>query len=385
MNILFYYTQTINPKHGGIAQVTFKLGEFLRKKGYTVYYLSKRKTNNDLTAWQFYLPKASKNENKKYFLDFIKLKNIQLIINQNGISPSSEEAIIWSREAQISLVTVMHNSLFGIYGINNHLKGFRSVLQKVGLLKRAQSLLLGAFRYKYGQYYKRQVEYSDRIILLSDKFIPEYCFFSGLPTSKASSKILSIPNPTSLPNEVLSIMEKRKEILFVGRLSPEKQVDLLLDIWAKVQPRFENWQLTIVGDGTERDALEKKVKMADIKNVTFEGFRKPDDYYKRASLFCMTSAFEGFGMVLTEAMSYGTIPLAFKSYANVTDIIDDEKNGVLITPFSIDEYAEKLSHMMSDQDKMQKMSIAAIEKSKNYSIEKIGKRWIELIKELIAV
>lgn len=76
----------------------------------------------------------------------------------------------------------------------------------------------------------------------------------------------------------------------------------------------------------------------------------------------MTSLFEGFGLVLTEAMYYGVVPLAFNSYANVGDIINDKVNGFIIPPFDIKEYADKISSLIDNETLRLQMSEAAIKK-----------------------
>jgi len=120
-----------------------------------------------------------------------------------------------------------------------------------------------------------------------------------------------------------------------------------------------------------------------LTNIYFEGFQSPEIYYDRASVFCMTSAFEGFGLVLVEAMAYGCIPFAFKSYPNVVDIIDDNENGELISPFLTDEYAEKLSKLMDNEDQIQIMANNAKIKSDKFRIEIIGNMWLQLFKSVL--
>ena len=115
----------------------------------------------------------------------------------------------------------------------------------------------------------------------------------------------------------------------------------------------------------------------------FEGFQKPDGYYDKAKIFCMASAFEGFGLVLVEAMSYGVVPMAFNSFSNCSDIIDDDKNGILVTPFSINEYRKKIIELIENDEKWMKMSTCSINKSKEYSIECIGAKWLDLFYSLL--
>ena len=87
-------------------------------------------------------------------------------------------------------------------------------------------------------------------------------------------------------------------------------------------------------------------------------------------------------MVLTEAMQHGVVPMAFNSYSSVTDIIDDNINGILVKPFDEKEYADKLVSLMSDENKYKKMSHASMAKSITFSKEIIVEKWCNLIENL---
>ena len=94
----------------------------------------------------------------------------------------------------------------------------------------------------------------------------------------------------------------------------------------------------------------------------------------------MASNSEGFPMVLVEAMQYGCVPFAFNSFASLTDIIDDGENGMIIPPFDEDEYADRIVKFVNMSDAQQlKFRRNAVEKSKTFSVENIGKKWIEKI------
>ena len=88
-------------------------------------------------------------------------------------------------------------------------------------------------------------------------------------------------------------------------------------------------------------------------------------------------------MVLTEAMSFGTIPFAFDSYSAVHDIIEDGKTGVLVKPFSINEYANKLASLMSDEDERNRMSANCITDVTRFSLDNIVNQWEDLFKSLV--
>ncbi|RGN76255.1 glycosyltransferase [Segatella copri] len=84
-------------------------------------------------------------------------------------------------------------------------------------------------------------------------------------------------------------------------------------------------------------------KEISSRYLTFEGFQSPIEYYKRASIICMTSSFEGFPMVLVEAMQFGCVPIAFDSFEAIRDVIIPEKTGELVKPFKIKDFVNKLS------------------------------------------
>ena len=123
--------------------------------------------------------------------------------------------------------------------------------------------------------------------------------------------------------------------------------------------------------------------MLGLKRCNLYGFQKPASFYNRSKIFCMTSLFEGFGLVLTEAMYYATVPLAFNSYVNVGDIIDKGKNGMLIPPFDVEQYANTLSLLMDNPILWKAMSEEAVKKSYSYSINTIGMQWLRLFEEIL--
>ena len=161
----------------------------------------------------------------------------------------------------------------------------------------------------------------------------------------------------------------------------------MIDTWAKLESKFSDWKLTIVGDGVERENVEKHVVDYGLQRVFFEGFQQPKSYYERASILLLTSEYEGFPLVLAECMSFGVIPAVYNSYSAVGDIIADGKDGIVI-PYHIDGYkadeaASMLSGIMEDDGKRDAMALAAIEKSKEYSVEKIYNEWMETFKSLL--
>ncbi len=125
-----------------------------------------------------------------------------------------------------------------------------------------------------------------------------------------------MPNPADTGRFMpLANCEKKKEVLFVGRLTyADKRVDRLLRIWAEVSKQNPDWSLHIIGDGKDRPNLEKLAGELALKNITFHGYRDPAPHCESASVLCMTSTFEGWPQVLVEAMSSGVVPIALWLY-----------------------------------------------------------------------
>lgn len=380
MNILFLTPGTANPVTGGISVVCYYLYLYFKKNGHSVTMLAGRKDVEPLNEDFVYLPNGSKSlltiENKAFIDEIINRKEIQIIFNHTCLNPLWSIVIKYLKLKGLKIVSIYHNSPFGIYGIKKYPK--IADLKYSNLKSLIDNLIRRLFWIKYHKLINMQAEYSDKIVMLSEKFIPEYMFFIR---NKYLSKIMAIPNPLTI--EELPHEKKENIVLFVGRLSREKGLPFLLRIWQLLEPRYPEWKLQIIGDGTERVNTERMAHHLGLQRCTFYGMQKPEIYYNRAKIFCMTSLFEGFGLVLTEAMHYGVVPLAFNSYANVGDIINDKVNGFIISPFDIEEYANKISILIENESLRLQMAEAAIRKSEEYTLPKIARKWENLFNEII--
>lgn len=148
--------------------------------------------------------------------------------------------------------------------------------------------------------------------------------------------------------------------------------------------RLSRLDIKISWRGELEENVTHYIKSNKLQNVVLEGFQTDTtQFYDSASILCMTSIFEGWGLVLVEAMSRGCIPIAFQSFKSVTEIIDNNENGILISPFNQNEYIDNLKSLMNDKAKRNRMSINAIEKSKKFSIENIGAKWEKLFTSII--
>ena len=380
MNLLFCYDKPIGRNFGGVASVSYTILEGLQSRGHLCYGISATRATDGFCRNQYFLPVESKDdgneENKYWFVDFVKKQQIDVIINQNALERKSEWPLLWSQGLEVKIITVYHNSLFSLYSCNNERVSENIIIRNLHLKPMLDKLWRRLFRIKYGGKFKRSIEYSDYAVLLSPQYFNELSWFSGV---KPDSRFVSIPNPALKKFDLdIDKLEKKNEVVFVGRLCPQKNLEALLEIWGIVGPTHPLWKLYIVGDGELRQSLESVVVKKRLTNVSFEGFKDPLEYYKNASIFCMTSKFEGFPGVLVESMCCGCVPIVFNSYACATDIIDNELNGYLITPFDVDNYSKELGILMESSELRENMSRACKEKAMHFSLEIVLDKWEEL-------
>ena len=182
----------------------------------------------------------------------------------------------------------------------------------------------------------------------------------------------------------ISNMPKEKIILWIGRIEMNaKRPDRMVKIWERIYRKNPEWHLYLLGEGPLRMPLEDYCKRRDISNIHFTGQTDPVLYLKRASFLCMTSTYEGFGLVLAEAQSFGVIPIAFDSYASIHDILIDGETGYLIPPFSIRKYAALLLKLMEHPELIRRVQYHLYTQKPymRFSPALIAEKWDAIMKE----
>ncbi len=133
---------------------------------------------------------------------------------------------------------------------------------------------------------------SDRVVLLSSHTIND---IRKIYSDYSPYKYCAIGNPIEY-NCTENKVTKKKQILYVGRLEFQKRVDRLLNIWKNTDAEQIGWKLVIIGDGSSRPLFEQISKDYKLNNVEFVGTANPEEYYKKASILCITSSLEGLPM-----------------------------------------------------------------------------------------
>ena len=175
-------------------------------------------------------------------------------------------------------------------------------------------------------------------------------------------------------------------VLAVGRLEYQKGYDELLHIWKEVILQQSNgWKLNIVGNGSLRDYLVSMAnKLEILESIDFmPATQAVTDYYRKSSVFVMTSRFEGLPMVLLEAKTFGMPSVSYDSPNGPSEIIQDGIDGYIVRYGDRKLFATKLLSLMNSSDLQKSFSLAAnLDVEKRFSIDVIIGQWIDLFNEL---
>lgn len=168
-----------------------------------------------------------------------------------------------------------------------------------------------------------------------------------------------------------------KILLNVGRLTSDKRQDMLLEVWSEISEK-KGWMLWIVGDGEEKMRLEKLIIDLDLCESVrlIPATREINKIYEQASTFVFTSKTEGFGMVLTEAMSFGIPCISFDCPSGPRDVVISNVNGFLIENNDLIRMKEAIQNIISmPQKELDRLGRGAFNTIKDWDNEKILRQW----------
>lgn len=384
MNLLFVYPTVFDPMSGGVERVTDMLAHELHNRGYNVFYLNTHRSCKDpkldFETFYFPIPDYTNTENNVFLHNLLRKLDIDIVINQCG---AHRDSILFNdtdntRAKSISVIHFNPSMSYNHYW--HELAYLRDHTFSEKLKRIARCILFwklkSTYRNRLCNHYNWLFKNTDKICLLSHKFIPELKEFS-IPNYN-HLKVTTINNPIYIPEKSLNI--KDNIVIWVGRFDlKQKRPDLCLEIWKHIQPQFPGWKMIMIGDGKDFNTIVSRYKT--IPNVEFTGYSNPIQYYKRAKILMMTSVFEGWGMVLAEAMSYSVVPIAFDSFLSLRDLIDNSLQ--LVRPFNIKEYINKLTILMSNEATLVQLRDVGYKRIHKYSINAVVDNWENLFDEII--
>ena len=225
------------------------------------------------------------------------------------------------------------------------------------------------------------------LMLLADRVTVQFPRYVADYPRLLRPRICAIPNPVAPPATHAcpgaDRAAKPLRLLAVGRLCAQKNYGALITAFADLAPRYPEWELVIVGDGETRESV-----VADIARHKLEGralLSSPasgemSDVYRRASLFCMPSRWEGFPNALAEAMAHGLPAVGYSGCDGVRDLIMHGENGLLAEGNGdTRSLREALDRLMADPAQRKRMGESAVKSIQPFRPELIFSRWENLL------
>lgn len=199
------------------------------------------------------------------------------------------------------------------------------------------------------------------------------------------TNVILIPDPIPFKVDQVS-NHSSKRVVSIGRYVYEKGNDLLLKAWSKVEKSCKDWTLDIYGMGnkTPYQELMHELEIDEARCHLHGSLIDVKDTYLNSSIFTLPSRFEGFGLVIIEAMACSLPVVTFDCENGPRNIVTNNYNGILIHPFNVEEYADSLLRLMRDDQMRVQMGKRAYESSERYSIEEIALQWKGLFDEVMA-
>ncbi|RUM49636.1 MAG: hypothetical protein DSY47_03305 [Hydrogenothermus sp.] len=358
---IFLYTPSLQP--GGVFNSNKLLAEGFAKKGYKVKIITNRKTNLEIEGFEHIHLNAG---------DFVRPFKLKKIILEE--KPLAIFSSMQTQNISLALAKMLINNT----NIETKFFGF---IRTTDAGIKYKSIVHIPFKKLVKFLYKKL----DKIITVSSTAKKDIINTFGLK----EELINIIPNPVDLKLidslKIQSLKEeeekifKSKTIIFVGRFAKVKNIDMIIEVFKKLKIYFSNLNLVLVGDGEEKENIIKISR--NIDNIYILNFTpNPTKYISKSSVFVFTSRDEGFPRVVVESFACGTPVVAFKNeFSGHVDIIDDGKNGFLVPFGDIDQFVEKVKILLENEDLRKKFSKNAIEKAKEFELDKIISKLEELI------
>ena len=198
--------------------------------------------------------------------------------------------------------------------------------------------------------------------------------------------VLVIPNPCYLDGQKVQkspvSSEKNKTVLAVGRLHEQKGFDMLLQAWKPIEEQHPDWKLRIIGEGPQREALEQQIKDMGLQHVALVGqSENMVAEYNEASLFVLSSRYEGLPLVLIESMWCGLPCVAFDCHRGPKELLKDDR-GWIVPNGDVTKLSAQIEYAISHpEEAKQHAKRAQIYAHKNYSEAEIMPKWIQLIEK----
>ena len=358
---ILYLVPDIN-NEGGVARVlSIKANYWIEKYGYEVHIITQ---NNGHSKLFYHFNEQIQLHDLKlkgnlisFFLDYIKQLNVFvkrinpdiIVVCDNGLKAYTIPFILNTNK---KLVLESHNSRF---------------LE----LKASNFWLFSKLKYWFRNFGASKFS---QFVALSSYSLKEWNLKNG--------HVIANPN-IYFDGQLASL--KNQRVIAVGRHVYEKGFDMLLPIWKKVISKYPNWQLDIYGQLDENKTYIELAKTLEIEqNITFyEPVKNLQEIYSNYSFLLMTSRFEGFPMVVLEALAAGLPCLAFDCPVGPKALITNNYNGFLIKEGDSESFINHVFKLIENENYHFELSKKALESIEKFNVEIIMKQWNQLFIDTI--
>jgi glycosyltransferase involved in cell wall biosynthesis len=238
----------------------------------------------------------------------------------------------------------------------------------------------GAHRAWISRAIARHYPHLDAFAALTEEDRRDYAALLGA----AGHRVVRIPNALP-PLDGGPGDPSARVVVAAGRLTRQKGFDLLVEAFAPVAAAHPDWQLRIYGSGPERAALRRLIAERELYDRVFlmGAARQLGTELAKASVFALSSRFEGFGLVLVEAMSKGLAVVSFDCPRGPGEILRGGRDGALVAPEDVGAFADALQRLAGDEELRRRCGIAAREAAARYDMAVVGGAWEELLGALL--
>ena len=376
--ILFVLTPALHPNEGGVQMSTCKLGRCFLRQGHNVGVFSFAFEGHD-RAEPMRLFHASRPGNAREQLNISELQAVlrdfgpDVVINQMPY----EHAIgnVLKSDKRYLLLGCLRNTLYSVrLNLEKYVAGsMPGALKGLAEWVPLQRAFLVLHRRRHRADLLKILDTYDHFVMFGPPNLEELRFF--IPEFR-EDQIRLVPN--SILEVAADVPPKEKRLLWLGRIEhAQKRAELILPVWQEVSQALPDWELDIVGDGPMLEPLKAQAGEMRLPRVHFHGRQIPDDFYRRAAIFFMTSAFEGFPNTLVEAQSHAAIPVVFDSYPVAKWIVDDGVDGLLVPPFDVKAMVQRIIDLARAPERGE-MAERALESARRFHIDRVGRMWQEL-------
>lgn len=359
---------------GGIERVTSVVGSELSKYN-EISYFSLLGTSNYYDVNPIYYSRMKKS-NKSKFLNYKNYIKKLIQLSKNDFSPAwfyLEEVKLftnWIDENNIDIVIVSGPLLTAMIP---YLKKVTNV-KFVAWMHNSYEIYMDNYSNGFKRYFIEGMRESDQLIVLTSSDCEKYSYFNG-----ATSMIY---NPLTIKNSVISDLSACN-IAFTARIVFEhKGIDYLLEVAEKIP---EGWTISIAGNGPEENKLKDiiKEKKLEKKVILLGGLKGRDlvEHYYNASIYLMTSRWEGMGLVLAEAMSFG-LPIVAFAQTGSKEVLDNGEYGVLVENGKVNDLVKQLEILINSYDNRMYYQKKSLERVEAFDLSNIAEKWCTILKKI---